>query len=65
MSKKKGSCFQGAAHCCKILLPHCPYLKNGRCAVYDKQPLFCKIFPIDEKDKELNDVRELCSYYFQ
>lgn len=64
MLKRKGTCSLGG-HCCKITLPWCPYLENGRCSVYDKQPFFCKIFPIDEKDKELSDVKELCGYYFE
>ncbi len=63
MSRRRGACSL-AGHCCQITLPLCPYLENGRCSIYDKQPFFCKVFPIDEKDKELSDVKELCGYYF-
>ena len=61
---RKGVC-SSAGHCCKMTLPWCRYFKAGVCSVYDKQPFFCKIFPIDEKDKDLSDVKEVCGYYFK
>ena len=64
LSKRKGDCAACSVGCCKIIISCCPYLENKRCSIYDKQPFFCKLFPIDEKDKELSDVKELCCYYF-
>lgn len=64
LARRRGACLKDG-RCCKITMPWCPYLENGKCAIYERQPLFCKIFPIDEKDKELSDVKERCSYYFE
>lgn len=64
LSRKKGKCSTGG-HCCNVLISFCPYLEDGNCSVYDKQPLFCRIFPIDEKDKELYGVKYLCGYHFE
>ena len=63
MSRRKGNCFM-EGHCCKTTIPSCPYFTGSKCALENKQPFFCKVFPIDEKDKELSDVKELCGYYF-
>ena len=40
----------------------CRYFKDGKCEIYNKQPFFCKIFPIDEKDKKLSGVAKDCGY---
>jgi hypothetical protein len=64
LSRRRGACSK-AGHCCKVALPWCEYLINGKCSVYDKQPFFCRIFPIDEKDKELSGVKGVCGYYFK
>ena len=66
LSKRKGGCAVCLPYrkCCKMTIPWCPYLEDEKCSIYDRQPFFCKIFPIDEKDIELNDVKGLCTYYF-
>ena len=63
LSKRKGVCSSNG-HCCRLTIPWCAHFVHGKCSVYNKQPLFCKIFPIDEKDKELSDCKESCGYYF-
>jgi Fe-S-cluster containining protein len=64
LARRRGACSR-EGHCCRLTLPWCVHFKNGRCSIYDKQPFFCRIFPIDEKDKELSSVRGLCNYYFE
>ncbi|MDD5356458.1 MAG: hypothetical protein PHY56_07985 [Candidatus Omnitrophica bacterium] len=64
MARRKGRCEAGG-HCCKIALPWCRHLKDVKCFSYNNQPFFCRVFPIDEKDKELSGVSRLCSYYFE
>ena len=64
MASRKGACL-GTGHCCQIALPWCGHFKDGRCGIYSGQPFFCKVFPIDEKDKELSHVKGVCGYYFE
>jgi Fe-S-cluster containining protein len=64
LSRRKGACSV-KGHCCRKTLPWCEYLIDEKCSIYDKQPLFCRIFPIDEKDKELSQVKETCGYHFE
>lgn len=62
--QRKGAC-SGTGHCCKNVLPWCGYFKNGKCEAYEKQPYFCKVFPLDEKDQFLSGVKDVCGYYFK
>jgi len=61
--KRKGKC-QACGQCCLLNKPWCRYFKEGKCQVYDQQPFFCKIFPIDEKDKDMSGVAEKCGCYW-
>lgn len=63
MGLRKGSCNQEGA-CCKLTIPWCPHLEGSACRIYDNQPLFCRIFPVDKKDIELSGMKGLCAYYF-
>ncbi len=63
LAKRAGEC-SGLGHCCKLTRSWCPYLKGSVCVKYGSQPFFCKIFPIDEKDKELSDAVNVCTYHF-
>ena len=62
--RRKGICV-GDGSCCRLTIPWCRHLEGGRCSIYERQPLFCRIFPIDEKDLELSDVKGVCAYYFE
>lgn len=61
--KRKGDCTT-AGGCCLLNKPWCRYLENGKCQLYDKQPFFCKIYPIDQKDKELSSLSKECGYWW-
>lgn len=61
---RKGSCNQEGA-CCKLTIPWCPYLDGSACRIYVNQPLFCRIFPVDEKDIELSGMKGVCAYTFE
>lgn len=63
MGLRKGSCNQEGA-CCKLTIPWCPHLEGSACRIYANQPLFCRIFPVDEKDIELSGMKGRCAYYF-
>jgi Fe-S-cluster containining protein len=63
ISKRKGQCSR-LGHCCEKTFSWCQYFKHGLCSIYDRQPLFCRIFPIDKKDIELSDMQGSCNYYF-
>lgn len=44
---------------------HCQYLKGQSCLLFDaKLPLFCKLYPIDEKDKTPFGKTH-CGYYWE
>ena len=61
---RKGRCNQEGA-CCKLTIPWCPHLEGSACRIYESQPLFCRIFPVDAKDLELSGVKGMCAYYFE
>ena len=61
LKTRVGSCA-GQGHCCARTMPWCRHFEAGRCRVYDNQPLFCRMFPIDEKDQELSGVKGVCGY---
>jgi hypothetical protein len=61
--KRKGACNKKAC-CCARTSPSCVFFKEKKCALYDDMPFYCKIFPIDTKDKELSDVADACEYYW-
>ena len=62
---RKGSC-EGCGCICCIRTRHCPFVKDGKCAIYNTNiPKFCKIFPIDERDIELAEVKDVCQFYWE
>lgn len=63
LDSRRGSC-SGAGHCCKATIPWCRHLETGKCRAYASQPLFCRIFPIDERDQKLSGMRDICGYSF-
>jgi Fe-S-cluster containining protein len=64
IARRRGACSK-AGHCCQATMPWCVYFKENTCIVYKQQPLFCRIFPVDERDQELSDVKTVCGYYFE
>jgi len=60
---RKGGCETCKGVCC-YRTRRCPLLKKGKCSIYAKMPLFCKVFPIDPKDIELAGVKDVCGYYW-
>lgn len=61
--KRKDNCKE-CGLCCLLNKPWCRYLEDDKCAIYDKQPFFCKIFPIDHRDKQLSRVSKDCGYWW-
>ncbi len=59
LSTRKGSCK--SCGCCKV--QKCKYEKDNRCTIYHKRPFFCKIYPIDEKDKTPFGKKN-CGFYW-
>lgn len=62
--RRKGQC-KSCGRCDTLNTPWCRYFKDNKCQVYERQPFFCKIFPIDPKDKELSGVGEACGYWWE
>ena len=61
--KRQGKCKM--CSCCCLLNKHwCSDFKENKCQIYQRQPFFCKIFPIDEKDKKMSGVNKECGYYW-
>jgi len=63
---RKGSCNM-CAKCEEVTSNNrCKFLNdNGTCSVYEDRFLFnplCRVFPFDEKDKEL--INKDCGYYW-
>lgn len=66
MKRRKGYCERSCKGlCCKINVPKCHYLRKEKCTLYKDQPFYCKLFPVDERDKYLGDVQEECTYYWE
>ncbi|MBU2541445.1 MAG: hypothetical protein KJ593_06060 [Candidatus Omnitrophica bacterium] len=64
LSMRKGECKK-CGRCCLLNKSWCRHFKGGRCQVYERQPFFCKVYPIDPKDKSMSGVaREDCGYYW-
>ncbi|MCX5701656.1 MAG: hypothetical protein NTW64_01590 [Candidatus Omnitrophica bacterium] len=61
---RKGKCL-ACGRCCLLNIPWCRYLNNNKCQLGKRKPFFCKIFPIDKKDKILSGVSEECGYYWE
>ena|SRR3989338_6336179 len=61
--KRKGEC-KSCGTCCSLNIDWCRHFNNGKCKIYDQQPFFCKIFPIDEKDKDMSGVTKECGYHW-
>lgn len=60
---RKGKCL-ACGRCCFLNKSWCRYFYNNKCQIYKKQPFFCRIFPIDEKDKQMSEITEVCGYYW-
>jgi hypothetical protein len=61
IAKRTGNCTGCSGVCCKRTRA-CPFLRLGKCRIYRKMPLFCKIFPVDKKDIEISGVSDVCRY---
>ena len=67
---RRGECKRCGA-CCKLLF-NCPYLHEHpdgtySCAIHQKRPHNCRIFPIDENDIKDRDTKypgRPCGFYF-
>lgn len=59
--KRKNGC-KSCGRCCQLNMYWCRYFVDGKCEIYDRQPFFCRIFPIDEKDKRMSGVSDSCGY---
>lgn len=64
LMKRKGSC-KSCGRCCLLNVAWCPYFKEAKCQAYHRQPFFCRIFPIDKKDKKIGSVSKECGYYWE
>ncbi|MFC1631556.1 hypothetical protein ACFL1I_04030 [Candidatus Omnitrophota bacterium] len=62
--KRKGEC-RGCGMCCALNTPWCRQIKDNHCEIYQRQPFFCKIFPIDKKDQELSNAKDECGYFWE
>ncbi len=61
---RKGKCnLEGC--CCRSTTWFCEHFKDGKCTIYKNQPFFCKIFPIDQKDIQLSNVENKCTYHWK
>lgn len=60
---RKGNCKK-CGRCCSLNKAWCFDFKDNKCLTYDRQPFFCKVFPIDHKDKEMSGVSEECGYWW-
>jgi hypothetical protein len=63
LKKRKGSCNCGGI-CCERNYPSCPFWMGKRCAI-NPPPMWCRMFPIDEKEIELSNVKDVCGYYWK
>ncbi|MFP4176917.1 MAG: YkgJ family cysteine cluster protein [Planctomycetota bacterium] len=60
LEKRGGEC-RGCGECC-LFVVRCPWLdESRRCKHYDRRPLQCQMFPIDERD--LSEVSD-CGFEF-
>jgi hypothetical protein len=58
---RKGKCtLEGC--CCNSTTWFCEHFQNGKYKIYNNQPFFCRIFPIDQKDIKLSNVENKCGY---
>lgn len=60
LENRKGKCKK-CGKCCN----NCKFLKNNKCKVFEDRTFYnpmCRIFPIDERDK--NCVNKKCGYYW-
>ena len=58
--RRRGVCRQ-CGDCCRIAV-RCPRLRSlNHCTVYERRPLQCRMFPIDQRD--LRDV-PTCAFRF-
>ncbi len=61
---RKGDC-ERCGCCCLLNKSWCFDFKDNKCQIYERQPFFCRIFPIDQKDKEASGVSEECGYWWE
>ncbi len=59
--KRKRECRK-CGRCCLLNKSWCHHFKDGKCEVYDNQPFFCRIYPIDYKDMRMSDPNKECGY---
>ena len=59
LSLRRGNCNH--CSCCEKI--NCKHLENKLCKIYPRNPLFCMIFPIDEKEREI--VKKHCGFYWE
>lgn len=68
LSTRKGNCL-ACGTCCRQTVPYCPFLTlDNKCRLYkwfNWLPKYCKIFPVDEVDQDLSDIRGKCGYYWE
>ena len=50
LKTRKGFCSK-CGDCCRFKGLKCPYLKNNLCTIQERKPEACKLFPIDEIQK--------------
>ncbi len=58
LERRRGDCHRTGA-CCNLMFK-CPLLKNSKsssvCSIYERRPLSCRTFPIDERDLADRDL---------
>lgn len=68
LSARKGRCL-ACGICCRQIVPLCPFLtRDNKCRLPvwfgGWLPRYCRIFPIDELDQKMANVRGKCGYYW-
>src|SRR3989338_3800935 len=67
LAARKGECF-ACGVCCRQIVPFCPFLtRDNKCRLikwFNWQPKFCKVFPLDEIDQYLCNIRGKCGYHW-
>lgn len=67
LATRRGNCLV-CGICCRQSVPFCPFLnRDDKCRLvkwFGWNPKYCKIFPIDEIDQELLNVKGKCGYHW-
>lgn len=68
LATRKGGCL-ACGSCCRQSVPFCPFLtKDNKCRLviwFRWYPKYCRIFPIDETDQILSNIKGKCGYYWE